>query len=89
METRNKVIKRDETPLKDLIVEFVGNKINPENDEVTVGHIAQVFSEEFPEFVITIAEENWINGYTQALTDANFVDIEMKKRNELKRFNKE
>ena len=72
---------KNNTPLKDLIVDFVGNKINPENDEVTIDHIAEVFSEEFPEFLLKLAEENWINGYTQALNDVNFVKDEMKKQN--------
>ncbi len=72
---------KNNTPLKDLIVDFVGNKINLENDEVTIDHIAEVFSEEFPEFLLKLAEENWINGYTQALNDVNFVKDEMKKQN--------
>ena len=71
----------NDTPLKDLIVDFVGNKINPENDEVTIDHITEVFSEEFPEFLLKLAEENWINGYTQALNDVDFVNNEMKKQN--------
>tara|TARA_B100000131_G_C17641392_1_gene420237 strand:+ start:254 stop:505 length:252 start_codon:yes stop_codon:yes gene_type:complete len=71
----------NDTPLKDLIVDFVGNKINPENDEVTIDHITEVFSEEFPEFLLKLAEENWINGYTQALNDVDFVKNEMKKQN--------
>ncbi len=72
---------KNDTPLKDLIVDFVGNKINPENDEVTIEHITEVFSEEFPEFLLKMAEENWINGYTQALNDVDFVKKEMKKAN--------
>ncbi len=72
---------KNDTPLKDLIVDFVGNKLNPENDEVTIEHIAEVFSEEFPEFLLTLAEENWVNGYTQALNDVKFVESEMKKQN--------
>ena len=72
---------KNDTPLKDLIVDFVGNKVNPENDEVTIDHITEVFSEEFPEFLLKLAEENWINGYTQALNDVVFVKHEMKKQN--------
>ena len=72
---------KNDTPLKDLIVDFVGNKLNPENDEVTIEHITEVFSEEFPEFLLKMAEENWINGYTQALNDVDFVKKEMKKAN--------
>ncbi len=72
---------KNDTPLKDLIVDFVGNKVNPENDEVTIDHITEVFSEEFPEFLLKLAEENWVNGYTQALNDVDFVKNEMKKQN--------
>ena len=76
----NEQTKKD-TPLKDLIVDFVGNKVNPENDEVTIEHIAEVFTEQFPEFILKLAEENWINGYTQALNDVDFVKNQMKKQN--------
>ena len=47
---------KNDTPLKDLIVDFVGNKLNPENDEVTIEHITEVFSEEFPEFLLKMSE---------------------------------
>jgi hypothetical protein len=82
----NSEIKED-TPLKELIVNFVGNKLQPEKDEVTIEHIAEVFSQEFPEFVVKLAEENWINGYTQALNDVEFVKKEMKKKNVLEKDN--
>jgi trans-2-enoyl-CoA reductase len=88
MQVENQIVKKNETALKDIIVDFVGNKINPENDEVTIQHIAQVFSEEFPELVIIMAEENWINGYTQALNDVDFVKNQRKK-NESEKHHKE
>ena len=52
----------------------MGNKINPENDEVTVEDIVNVFAEQFPEFLLALAEENWINGYTQALNDSRSIN---------------
>ena len=55
--------------LKTFLVNYVGNKVNPENDDVTVEHIVQVMSEDFPEFLLAIAEENFIRGYHQALHD--------------------
>ena len=58
-----------ETPLQKMIVEYVGNKLNPENREVTVEMIVEVMAEEFPHFVLALAEENWIRGYRQALDD--------------------
>ena len=67
----NKKIIPTESELKEIIVNFVGLKENPDDNEVTVEHIINVFSEEFPEFLLAVAEENWINGYTQALQDIN------------------
>jgi len=99
MTTENQIVNKRETPLKDIIVEFVGNKKSPENDEVTIQHITEVFTEEFPEFLLVLAEGNWINGYTQALTDMDFMvqqqlrtaEVEKKsieEKNESKKYNK-
>ena len=56
--------------LKELLVEYVGkNNINIKNEEVTVEEIVETMAAEFPEFLLTIAEENWIRGYHQALHD--------------------
>ena len=63
-----------ESELKEIIVNYVGNTTNPENDEVTVEQIIDVFAEQFPEFLLVLAEENWINGYTQALKDSNSIE---------------
>ena len=57
------------SPLKEMIVEYVGNKLNPEDDKVTVEMVIDVFSTDFPEFLMPLAEENYIRGYTQALDD--------------------
>jgi len=59
-----------ESELKEIIVNYVGNTINPDTDEVTVEDIVDVFADQFPEFLLVLAEENWINGYTQALSDS-------------------
>tara|TARA_A100001015_G_C14895977_1_gene674437 strand:+ start:538 stop:813 length:276 start_codon:yes stop_codon:yes gene_type:complete len=74
-----------ESELKEIIVNYVGKKLNPENDEVTVEHIINIFAEQFPEFLLALAEENWVNGYTQALKDTEYVsglnnDKELHKR---------
>tara|TARA_R100000008_G_C3573107_1_gene163481 strand:+ start:1150 stop:1455 length:306 start_codon:yes stop_codon:yes gene_type:complete len=58
-----------DTEVKNWLVEYVGEKLNPPNDEVTVEMIIQVMAEEFPEFLMPIAEENFIRGYSQALND--------------------
>tara|TARA_Y100000592_G_C5394748_1_gene280024 strand:+ start:221 stop:508 length:288 start_codon:yes stop_codon:yes gene_type:complete len=69
----SKEVIPSESELKEIIVNFVGEKVNPENDEVTVENIIDVFADQFPEFLLVVAEENWINGYTQALSDVDFV----------------
>lgn len=61
-----------ETELKEIIVNYVGNKLNPESEEITVENIVDVFAEQFPEFLLAVAEQNWINGYTQALKDTEY-----------------
>jgi len=61
----------DPSKLKDILVEYVGNKKKPEDDNVTVDLIMEVMADEFPEFVLALAEENYIRGYSQALTDVD------------------
>lgn len=77
-----KEISPSESELKEIIVNFVGNKKNPENNEVTVENIIEIFSKEFPEFLLAVAEENWVNGYTQALNDLKYLDGAVEKQNE-------
>ena len=55
--------------LKTWLVNYVGELAKPENEEVTVENIIDVVAEEFPEFLMAVAEENWVRGYHQALTD--------------------
>ena len=59
-----------ENELKRLLVNYVGEKLQPENDEVNVEMIIEVMAKEFPEFLLSLAEENFIRGYQQGLTDA-------------------
>jgi len=53
------------------VVNYIGNRLVAEED-VTVDMAVQVFSAEFPEFVMALAEENFIRGYQQALDDISF-----------------
>jgi hypothetical protein len=62
-------IVEPENDLKNLLVEYTGEKTNPQDQNVTVEMIIDVMAEEFPEFLLAIAEENWIRGYHQALED--------------------
>ena len=53
------------------MVNYVGEKHDPENGEVTVEMIVETIAIEFPEFLMAIAEENWVRGYHQALDDVD------------------
>ena len=66
-------VKKDSV-LKTWLVNYIGEKMQPENDEVSVEMVIQVMAEEFPEFLLTIAEENFIRGYRQALSDVDAVE---------------
>lgn len=65
------IVDKQESDLKLWLVDYVGNKTNPEDGNVTVENIVDVMAQEFPEFLMAIAEENWIRGYHQALTDVD------------------
>lgn len=58
-----------ENELKKWLVSYVGEKLQPENDEVNVEMVIQVVAEEFPEFLMPLVEENFIRGYQQAMKD--------------------
>ena len=68
------VVIAAETPLKQMLIEYVGNKYATEEDEgefeVTVLMIVDTLAHEFPEFVMIMAEENWVRGYQQGIDDA-------------------
>ena len=72
--------------LKNMLVEYVGNTLNPEDQNVTVEMIVEIMAKEFPEFVLALAEENWVRGYQQGLED---VDTGIKLSTELKEKNNE
>ena len=58
-----------DTQVKAWLVDYVGTKHEPEDGQVTVEMIVNVVAEEFPEFMLAVAEENFMRGYEQALTD--------------------
>ena len=58
-----------ENDLKNILIQYVGKRINPEDNNVTVEMIVDIMAAEFPEFLLVIAEENFIRGYQQALDD--------------------
>ena len=55
--------------LKNLIVEYVGQQVQPENDEVTLEMVIECLAAEFKELVLAMEEENWVRGYHQAMED--------------------
>ncbi|MEK6883647.1 MAG: hypothetical protein AABY22_28725 [Nanoarchaeota archaeon] len=60
-----------ENPLKQMLVDYVGTKkeLDPEKDKVNIEMIVEAVAEEFPEFVLALAESNFLIGYQQALND--------------------
>lgn len=80
METENTAYKEVVTkgsPMKEWLIDYVGEKENPKNDEVTVEMIVSRMVKEFPEFVFALAEENFLRGYEQAFTDMQSVAGDM------------
>ena len=63
-----KPVKPD-SEMKNWLVEYAGNTLAPADGLVTVEHIIEVMAKEFPEFLLCVAEENFIRGYQQALND--------------------
>lgn len=78
------VVEQD-NDLKSFIVEHVGNKLSPKDNNVTVEMIVEVLAEEFPEVVMVLAEENWIRGYEQGLTDVDSGMLLLESENEKKK----
>ena len=58
-----------ENPMKEWLVNYVGTKAQPKDGGVTVLMIVEAMAQEFPEFLLAIAQENWLRGYQQALYD--------------------
>ena len=83
--TLNEVVATN-NDLKNFLVEYTGEKINPEDQNVTVEMIVETMAKEFPEFLLAVAEENWVRGYQQAIEDVdNGIKMEKEKTNEQKR----
>ena len=58
-----------ETELKEYLVNYAGEKNNPETGDITVAMIIETLADEFPEVVLALAEENFLRGYQQAFND--------------------
>ena len=66
----DEVVGKD-TELKSWLVDYVGTKCEPEDGNVAVEMIVETVAKEFPEFLLVVAEENWVRGYQQALADVD------------------
>ena len=65
-----------EGELKTFIVNYVGKKNNPSNSEVTLEMVINCLAEEFPEVLLSVAEENFLKGYEVGLNDAAALKME-------------
>jgi uncharacterized protein YdiU (UPF0061 family) len=65
-----------ENDLKNWLVEYVGEQLNPEDDIVNVEMVVSVLAKEFPELLLAVAEENFFRGYQQALDDSEAIKAE-------------
>jgi len=82
--TLKEVVKKD-TALKEWLVNYVGEKKNPKDGNITVEMIVDVIAKEFPEFLMVVAEENFIRGYQQAIYDVDNEPEEIKNKKISKR----
>jgi|TARA_Y100000389_G_C17364572_1_gene465558 hypothetical protein len=72
-----------DSPMKVWLIDYVGEKFQQEmvrfksdtgkeyewDGNITVEMIVDLMAKEFPEFVMALAEENFIRGYRQAFAD--------------------
>ena len=65
------------------MVEYIGEALEPEDGDVTVEMAIEVFAKEFPEFLMAVAEENFIRGYQQAFLDLDAHQKELEEEKEL------
>lgn len=64
----DKVVDPEDSPMKEWMVTYVGQRYGQE--DVTVEMIVDIMASEFPEFLLAIAEENFLRGYSKGLEDA-------------------
>ena len=73
---KHKLISSGTSPLKEMIVEYVGEKMQPQDNEVTYEMVVGLLAEEFPEVVMLLAEENFLLGYQVAMEDKEMDYVE-------------
>ena len=62
---------KSDTKLKEIIIDYVGEQLHPMTPEVTVDDLVKIFADEFPEFLMVVANENFLRGYKQGLWDGD------------------
>lgn len=76
------------TEMKEWLVNYVGEHFAAEKERfeeamgqefkwdgsVTVEMVAELMIREFPEFMLAVAEENFMRGYRQALSDVEYTE---------------
>tara|TARA_R110000824_G_scaffold4779_4_gene22681 strand:+ start:5018 stop:5299 length:282 start_codon:yes stop_codon:yes gene_type:complete len=80
--TLKKTVEKD-SGLKELVVEYIGEALEPEDGDVTVEMAIEIFAKEFPEFLMAVAEENFMRGYQQAFVDLEAHEKEREEKEEL------
>ena len=70
-EEQQHVFVKRESKLKEVIINYVGETVHPDEPNVTVKDVVSIFADEFPEFLFVVAQENFLNGYKQGLHDAS------------------
>ena len=72
----NAEITDSSSELKNYMIQYVGDKLDPEDSTVTVSMVVDVLADEFPEVALSLAEENWIRGYEQGIEDLRTLGVE-------------
>ena len=80
--TLKETVEKD-SGLKELVVEYIGETLEPEDGNITVEMAIEVFAKEFPEFLMAVAEENFIRGYQQAFLDLDAHQKDLEEQKEL------
>ena len=80
--TLKETVEKD-SGLKELVVGYIGEALEPEDGDVTVEMAIEIFAKEFPEFLMAVAEENFIRGYQQAFIDLEAHEKEREGQEEL------
>ena len=78
-ETLREIVSPD-SEVKKWLVEYVGEKTQPEDNQVTVEMVVETVADEFPDFLAAVAEEHWVRGYQQAINDIAETEKEINQR---------